>query len=127
MAIIWLRWRRIFFREFVAAEEAGHILDLDRGVTSRADFLVPAGQHRADWRRNRQRGCGRLRGRWRRRGFLVLPSPTVSKEDEDDEDDGDQDRGDEGDRGLPGQGERRGRRRMGAERILDIDSKDQIG
>src|SRR5438309_9547565 len=88
MAIIWLRWRRIFFREFVAAEEARHVLDLDRGVTSRTDFLVPAGQHGADRRRDRQRGrgCrGRLRGRRRWRGFLVLPGATVSEEDEDDE------------------------------------------
>src|SRR5207302_8604110 len=98
MAIIWLRWRRIFFREFVAAEEACHVLDLDGGVTSRTDFLVPAGQHGADWRRDRQRGRGRrrrLRGRRRRRGFLVLPGATVSEDDEDDEDDGDQDCGDE--------------------------------
>src|SRR5256885_12743776 len=105
MAIIWLRWRRIFFREFVTAEEAGHVLDLDRGVTSRTDFLVPAGQHGADRRRDRRRGRGRrrrLRGRRRWRDFLVLPCATVSEDDEDDEDDGDQDRGDEGDRGLSG-------------------------
>src|SRR5256885_15522889 len=108
MAIIWLRWRRIFFREFVTAEEAGHVLDLDRGVTSRTDFLVPAGQHGADRRSNRRRGCGRrgrLRGRRKWRGFLVLPRATVSEDDEDDENDGDQDRGDEGDRGLAGGGE----------------------
>src|SRR5439155_16340491 len=105
MAIIWLRWRRIFFREFVATEEARHILDLDGGVTSRTDLLVPAGQHGADRRRDWQRGRGR-RGMRRRRGFLVLPGATVSENDEDDEDDGDQDRGDKGDRGLSGQGER---------------------
>src|SRR2546430_16705627 len=113
MAIIWLRWRRVFFREFVAAKEAGHVLDLDSGVTSWTDFLVPAGQHGANRRRDRQRGRGRrgrLRGRRRWRGFLVLPCATVSEEDEDDEDDGDQDRGDEGDRGFPGEGERRRRR-----------------
>src|SRR5205809_8115051 len=113
MAIIWLRWRRIFFREFVATEEAGHVFDLDGGVTSRTDLLVPAGQHGADRRRDRQRGRGRrgrLRGRRRRRGFLVLPGATVSENNEDDEDDGDQDCGDEGDRGLSGQ---RGRRELG--------------
>src|SRR5947208_17132269 len=122
MAIIWLRWRRIFFRKFVATEEAGHVFDLGRGVTSRTDFLVPAGQHGADWRSDRQRGRGRrgrLRGRRRWRGFLVLPCATVSEEDEDDEDDGAQDRGDEGDRALTGQGERSGRRRVGAERIRE--------
>src|SRR5256886_16525911 len=99
MAIIWLRWRRIFFREFVAAEEARHVLDLDGGVTSRTDFLVPAGQHGADRRRDRQRCRGR-RGRRGRGGFLVLPGATVSEKNEDDEDDGDKDRGDEGGRGC---------------------------
>src|SRR5436190_21385782 len=115
MAIIWLRWRRIFFRKSVATEEAGHVFDLDRGVTSRTDFLVPAGQHGAD-RRRHLRGDGGRRGKLRRRrrhrGLIVLPSPTVSKDDEDDKDDGDQDRGDEGDRGLSGQGERRERGRV---------------
>src|SRR5438105_13118351 len=101
MAIIWLRWRRIFFRKSVATEEAGHVFDLDRGVTSRTDFLVPAGQHGADRRRD-LRGDGGRRGRRRRRGFLVLPGATVSENDEDDEDDRDKDRGDEGDRGLSG-------------------------
>src|SRR5207237_8366292 len=108
MAIIWLRWRRIFFRKFVATEEAGHVFDLDRGVTSRTDFLVPAGQHGADRRRDRQRGRGRrgrLRGRRRRRGFLVLPGATVSEHDEDEEDDDEEECGDEGDRGWAGRGD----------------------
>src|SRR5207237_10640150 len=99
MAIIWLRWRRIFFRKFVATEEAGHVFDLDRGVTSRTDFLVPAGQHGAD-RRGDLRGeggrGGRLRGRRRRRGFLVLPGGTVSENDEDEEDERYWERGGEG-------------------------------
>src|SRR3989440_7144926 len=125
MAIIWLRWRRIFFREFVAAEEARHVLDLDGGVTSRTDFLVPASQHCADRRRDRQRGRGR-RGRRRRRGFLVLPGAAVSENEEDDEDDGDQDCGDEGGWGLLGRKESPEGGRVGAERGLDINSKDHI-
>src|SRR5436190_18677566 len=103
MAIIWLRWRRIFFRKSVATEEAGHVFDLDRGVTSRTDFLVPAGQHGADRRRDLWGDGGRrgrLGGRRRRRGFLVLPRARVAERDVDEEDDRGMDRGDEGDRGL---------------------------
>src|SRR5438093_12932856 len=125
MAIIWLRWRLIFFREFVATEEAGHVFDLDRGVTSRTDFLVPAGQHGADRRRD-LRGDGgrrgRLRGRRRGRGFLVLPGATVSENDEDYEADGDKDRGEKGEWGLSGQGDRRHNGRVAAVPVDDFNA-----
>src|SRR2546426_1308844 len=113
MPIIWLRWRRVFFRKLVAAEEAGHVRNLHRRMTSWAHLLVPAGQHRSDRRRDGRRRRGRSRRRhWRGHwDFLVLPSATESEDDEDEEHDGDEDRRDEGNRGLSRQGTPLGRGR----------------
>src|SRR2546427_5622784 len=100
MPIIWLRWRGVFFLEFEATEEARHVRDLHRGMTSRTNFLVPARQDRSDGRRDRRgrsRGRGRLRGR-RRRGLLMLPGATESEDHEHEKHHRDEDRCDEGDR-----------------------------